>query len=57
MDLSVGVSGDVNGEAKLSANPELVGYAGKLELSIACLLYTSNQSTMGKTMDYYHKRF
>lgn len=35
MDLSVGVSGDVNGEAKLSANPELVGYAGKLELSIA----------------------
>ena len=35
MDLSVGVSGDVNGEAKLSANPELVGYAGKLALSIA----------------------
>lgn len=35
MDLSIGVSGEVDGVAKISVNPELAGYAGSLELSVS----------------------
>lgn len=32
--MSLGISGDVEGEAKVSTNKELDGYAGSLDLSI-----------------------
>lgn len=34
LDMSLGISGDVEGEAKVSTNKELDGYAGSLDLSI-----------------------
>lgn len=34
-DISVGVMGEASGEAKLSVNPDLAGYAGSLALSIS----------------------
>ena len=33
--MGIGVQGKATGEAKLSAKPDLGGYAGRLELSIA----------------------
>ena len=35
VDMGIGVQGKTTGEAKLSAKPDIGGYAGKLELSIA----------------------
>lgn len=35
VDMGIGVQGKATGEAKLSAKPDIGGYAGKLELSIA----------------------
>lgn len=35
VDMSIGVQGKTTGEAKLSAKPDIGGYAGRLELSIA----------------------
>lgn len=34
-DMGIGVQGKITGEAKLSAKPDIGGYAGRLELSIA----------------------
>ncbi len=34
MDFSGGISGKAEGEAKVTTNPDLAGYAGKLDLSI-----------------------
>lgn len=35
VDMGIGVQGKITGEAKLSAKPDIGGYAGRLELSIA----------------------